>query len=104
MVSLAAGVLGPNQYDASVSGTTAAEANYISVGNVLEAKNKLGERGEEIDTIAMHSAVAYYLQQIGMLTFSTSALAASGAVTWGGGGVASALPNQKWQPSQECAS
>ena len=83
----AAGVLGPNQHDASVAGATPAEANYISVGNVLEAKNKLGERGEEIDTIAMHSAVAYYLQQIGMLTFSTSALSASGAVTWGGGGV-----------------
>ena len=83
----AAGVLGPNQYDATVSGATPAEANYISVGNVLEAKNLLGERGEEIDTIAMHSAVAYYLQQIGMLTFSTSALAAAGAVTWGGGGV-----------------
>ncbi len=82
-----AGVLGPNQYDATVSGATPAEANYISVGNVLEAKNLLGERGEEIDTIAMHSAVAYYLQQIGMLTFSTSALSASGAVTWGGGGV-----------------
>ena len=62
-------------------------SNYISVGNVLEAKNLLGERGEEIDTIAMHSAVAYYLQQIGMLVFSTSALSASGAVTWGGGGV-----------------
>ena len=81
------GVLGPNQYDASVAGATPAEANYISVGNVLEAKNLLGERGEEIDTIAMHSAVAYYLQQIGMLVFSTSALSASGAVTWGGGGV-----------------
>jgi hypothetical protein len=83
----AAGVLGPNQHDASIAGTNPTEANYISVGNVLEAKNKLGERGEEIDTIAMHSAVAYYLQQIGMLVFSTSALSASGAVTWGGGGV-----------------
>jgi len=83
----AAGVLGPNQFDASIAGTNPTEANYISVGNVLEAKNKLGERGEEIDTIAMHSAVAYYLQQIGMLTFSTSALAASGAITWAGGGV-----------------
>ena len=83
----AGGVLGANQHDASVSGTTAAEANYISVSNVLEAKNKLGERGEEIDTIAMHSAVAYYLQQIGMLVFSTSALSAGGAVTWGGGGI-----------------
>ena len=83
----AAGVLGPNQYDASIAGTNPTEANYISVGNVLKAKNLLGERGEEIDTIAMHSAVAYYLQEVGMLVFSTSALAASGAVTWGGGGV-----------------
>jgi hypothetical protein len=82
----ATGVLGGNQYDATGT-TSATEANYISVGNVIQAKNLLGERGEEIDSIAMHSAVAYYLQQIGMLTFSTSALAASGAVTWGAGGV-----------------
>jgi hypothetical protein len=40
----------------------------------------------------MHSAVAYYLQQVGMLTFSTSALAAAGAVTWGGGGVGVTQP------------
>ena len=86
------GVLGPNQFDGSVAGATPTDSNYISVGNVLEAKNKLGERGEEIDTIAMHSAVAYYLQQIGMLTFSTSALSASGAVTWGGGGVGVGQP------------
>ena len=87
----AAGVLGANQYDAT--GTTSAdEDNYISVANVIQAKNKLGERGEEIDTIAMHSAVAYYLQQIGMLTFSTSALAAAGAVTWGAGGVGVSQP------------
>lgn len=87
----AAGVLGANQFDAT--GTTSAdEDNYISVANVIQAKNKLGERGEEIDTIAMHSAVAYYLQQIGMLTFSTSALAAAGAVTWGGGGVGITQP------------
>ena len=58
----------------------------------MQAKNLLGERGEEIDSIAMHSAVAYYLQQIGMLTFSTSALAAAGAVTWGAGGVGVTQP------------
>jgi len=87
----AAGVLGANQFDATGT-TTADEDNYISVANVIQAKNKLGERGEEIDTIAMHSAVAYYLQQIGMLTFSTSALAAAGAVTWGGGGVGVTQP------------
>ena len=78
----AAGVLGANQYDASIAGSNPTEANYLSVGNVMQAKNLLGERGEEIDSIAMHSSVAYYLQQIGMLTFSTSALAAAGAITW----------------------
>ena len=87
----AAGVLGPNQVDATGT-TTATEANYISVANVIKTKNKLGERGEELDSIAMHSAVAYYLQQVGMLTFSTSALAAAGAVTWGGGGVGVTQP------------
>ena len=81
-----AGILGPNQYDATGT-TSATEANYLTVGNLMQAKNLLGERGEEIDTIAMHSSVAYYLQQVGMLTFSTSALAASGAVTWGAGGI-----------------
>ena len=86
-----AGVLGPNQVDATGT-TTATEANYISVANVIKTKNKLGERGEELDSIAMHSAVAYYLQQVGMLTFSTSALAAAGAVTWGGGGVGVTQP------------
>jgi hypothetical protein len=87
----AAGVLGPNQVDATGT-TTATEANYISVANVIKTKNKLGERGEELDSIAMHSAVAYYLQQVGMLTFSTSSLAAAGAVTWGGGGVGITQP------------
>jgi len=86
-----AGVLGPNQVDVTGT-TTATEANYISAANVIKAKNELGERGEELDSIAMHSAVAYYLQQIGMLVFSTSALAASGAVTWGGGGVGVGQP------------
>ena len=87
----AAGVIGANQTDATGT-TTATEANYISVANVIKAKNKLGERGEELDSIAMHSAVAYYLQQIGMLTFSTSSLAAAGAITWGGGGVGVTQP------------
>jgi len=84
-----AGVLGPNQVDKSFAGVPASmtESNYLNVANVVEAKTKLGERGDELDSIAMHSNVAYYLQQVGMLTFSTSALAASGAVVWGGGGV-----------------
>ena len=63
------------------------EANYLTAATVAEARSKLGERGEELDTLIVHPSVAYYLYQVGMLTFSTSALAASGAVTWGGGGV-----------------
>ena len=84
-----AGVLGPNQTDKTLAGAPGSltEANYLNVANVVSAKAKLGERGDEMDSIAMHSNVAYYLQQVGMLTFSTSALSASGAVVWGGGGV-----------------
>ena len=68
------------------SGSTA-EANYLTAATVAEARSKLGERGEEMDLLIVHPSVAYYLYQVGLLTFSTSALAASGAVTWGGGGV-----------------
>jgi hypothetical protein len=81
-----AGVLGANQINKTGT-TTAAEANYVSAANVIAARNLLGERGYDLDTIAMHSNVYSYLMQVGALTFSTSALAAAGAVTWGGGGV-----------------
>ena len=63
------------------------ESNFLTAATVAEARNALGERGDELDTLIVHPSVAYYLYQVGMLTFSTSALAASGAVTWGGGGV-----------------
>jgi len=70
---------------AAASGAT--EVNFLSAASIAEARSKLGERGEELDTLIVHPSVAYYLYQVGMLTFSTSALAATGAVTWGGGGV-----------------
>jgi hypothetical protein len=84
-----AGVLGPNQSNKSFAGVPGSmtEANFLNVANVVGTKALLGERGDELDSIAMHSNVAYYLQQIGMLTFSTSALSTGGAITWGGGGV-----------------
>jgi len=84
-----AGVLGPNQVNASFAGVPGSmtEANFLNVGNIVKAKAKLGERGDNLDSIAMHSNVAYYLQQIGMLTFSTSALSSGSAVVFGGGGV-----------------
>ena len=84
-----AGVLGPNQSNKSFAGVPGSmtEANFLNVVNVVGTKALLGERGDELDSIAMHSNVAYYLQQVGMLTFSTSALSTGGAITWGGGGV-----------------
>jgi hypothetical protein len=89
-----AGVLGPNQTNKSFAGVPGSmtEANFLNVANVVAAKAKLGERGDELDSIAMHSNVAYYLQQVGMLTFSTSALSTGGSITWGGGGVGIAAP------------
>ncbi len=54
---------------------------------MAEGRSKWGERGEELDILIGHPTVADYRYQVGMLTCSTSALAASGSVTWGGGGV-----------------
>ena len=80
--------LSGNALDKGVAAASgAAEANFLTAATVAEARSLLGERGEELDTLIVHPSVAYYLYQVGMLTFSTSALAASGAVTWGGGGV-----------------
>jgi hypothetical protein len=80
--------LSSNALDKGVAAASgAAEANFLTAATVAEARSVLGERGEELDTLIVHPSVAYYLYQVGMLTFSTSALSASGAVTWGGGGV-----------------
>ena len=80
--------LSGNALDKGVAAASgAAEANFLTAATVAEARSLLGERGEELDTLIVHPSVAYYLYQVGMLTFSTSALSASGAVTWGGGGV-----------------
>jgi hypothetical protein len=90
-----AGVLGPNQTNASFAGVPGSmtEANFLNAANVVKAKAKLGERGDELDAIAMHSNVAYYLQQVGMLTFSASALSSGTAITFGGGGVGLEQPS-----------
>ena len=79
--------LSANALDLAKAGTGAAEANFLTASAVAKGRNLLGERGEELDTIVVHPSVAYYLYQVGMLTFSTSALTTGGAVTWGGGGV-----------------
>ena len=83
-----AGALGANHLDLAVGASSGqAEANYLTASAVARGRSLLGERGEELDTLVIHPSVAYYLYQVGMLTFSTSALSTGGAVTWGGGGV-----------------
>ena len=69
------------------AGPNAAEANFLSASTIAKARNLLGTRGEELNVLVVHPSVYYYLLQVGMLTFSTSALSTGGAVTWGGGGV-----------------
>ena len=77
------GPLGANSLDVAKAGTSAVEANFLTASTVARGRSLLGERGEELDTLVIHPSVAYYLYQVGMLTFSTSALSTGGAVTWG---------------------
>ena len=80
--------LAANVYDNSSSTTAGlSDANYLTAASVIGGRALLGERGDELTIIAMHSAVYNYLLQIGALTFSTSSLSTGGAITWGGGGV-----------------
>ena len=88
LAGLFGSALSGHSLDKAVAATSGqGESNYLTAATVAEARSLLGERGEELDILVVHPSVAYYLYQVGMLTFSTSALAASGAVTWGGGGV-----------------
>ena len=78
--------LAGNKLDIGKAGTGAAEANFLTASTVARARNLLGERGDELDTLIVHPSVGFYLYQTGLLTFSTSSLVSGGAVTWGGGG------------------
>ena len=53
----------------------------------LEAKARLGERGEDLTAIAMHSGIYYSLVNTGLMTFSSNSIAEGTALEWGGGGV-----------------
>ena len=79
--------LSANKLDLAKAGTGATEANFLTASAVAKGRNLLGERGEELDTLVVHPTVAYYLYQVGMLTFSTSALSTGTGIQWGGGGV-----------------
>lgn len=88
VVDPAAPLNATNYLDVSqpVAGTET-EANFVSAANITRAKYLLGERAGSLTTIAMHPDVAAYMEQIGALTFSTSALSTGGAIEWGGGGI-----------------
>ncbi len=80
--------LASNHLDlAKAAATGADESNYLTASTVARGRSLLGERGEELDTLVIHPSVAYYLYQVGMLTFSTSALSTGTGIQWGGGGV-----------------
>ncbi len=82
------GPLGANSLDLSKGAASGADTdNFLTASTVARGRSLLGTRGDELDTLVVHPSVAYYLYQVGMLTFSTSALTPNGAVTWGGGGV-----------------
>ena len=88
LFSAGAGALGGNHLDLAVAAASGAtEANFLTGASVARARSVLGERGDELDLLIVHPSVGFYLYQVGLLTFSTSALAASGNVVWGGGGV-----------------
>ena len=82
-----AGALGANHLDIAKAGTGADSDNFLTAATAARARSLLGERGEELDTLVIHPSVAYYLYQVGMLTFSTDSLTSGGAIQWGGGGV-----------------
>lgn len=65
------------------------EANYLTAPAVVRARYLLNERQSDITTIVMHSLMAAYLEQVGMLTYEPAgAVAAIGAgLQFGRGGV-----------------
>ena len=80
--------LNGNHLDLAIGASTGAtEANFLTGASMARARSLLGERGDELDILVVHPSVGFYLYQVGLLTFSTSALAAAGNVVWGGGGV-----------------
>ena len=62
-------------------------ANYLTAASAIAAKSKLGERADRLSVIIMHSSSYFYLQQVGMLTFSSDSLSSGTDIKWGGGGV-----------------
>ena len=78
--------LSGNAVDVSQATSGAAEANYLSAANVIKAQNVLGERGDELDVIAMHSHVAITFARC-CSDLQHQRPLNGGAITWGGIGL-----------------
>ena len=76
-----------NEVDIASGTNTDSEVNYLTAQSFALARAALGERGEDLTAVAMHSSVYYYLVQVGALTFSSSSLVDGGNIEWGGGGI-----------------
>ena len=73
---------------AAPAGAVPLAAESISVTQVVEALNLMGERSSRINSIAMHSSLYHWLLHQGLLQFSSPAgVGTSSAIEWGGGGV-----------------
>ena len=72
----------------AAAGAVPTAAESISITQVMQALNLLGERSNRITSIAMHSSMYHWLMHQGMLQFSSPAGVGTGsAIEWGGGGI-----------------
>ena len=73
---------------AAATTVTPAAANYITAQSITQAKYLLEERASDLTTLVVHPLVAAYMEQVGMLTFSTAAgISTNANIEWGGGGI-----------------
>ena len=95
LISMLTGIFGPggtlnatNALDISeATAGSETEANFLSASSVTRAKYLLGERANTLQTLVVHPTVGAYLEQVGMLQFSSTALASGSGIQWGGGGI-----------------
>ena len=57
--------------------------NFLSPGAVTQCKALLGERGNDLTVLVVHSAVAFHMQKTGMMTFENS----GGTVNYASNGI-----------------
>ena len=89
LTGLFGGALSGNSLNlAAATGVTPDGTNYLTAATVTAAKYLLEERADELTTIIVHPLVAAYMEQVGMLTFSTPAGISTGSnIEWQGGGI-----------------